>query len=374
MLGALRASLFGLVLATACAAGSDQASTAAADASISADAGVADADGETDADGRADAELLDGATPTDAGPDAPDAPVDRYPARLSETGLYADLASDTLASGVEPFEPQFELWSDGARKRRWVKLPADAMIDTSDMDYWTYPVGTQLFKEFTSDGVRVETRMLEKTASGWVAIAYAWNEDGSDASAVPLGATDARGTQHDIPDQDACAACHSKLPDHVLGFSAVQLAHDGQGATLASLAASGRLSDPPGAPLLVPGDAAARAALGYLHANCGSCHNPRSFTAERVSLNLWLAAADLATVEATATYRTTVGVEPELVPPELPALIQPGRADESALLERMLTRDLEVGMPPLASAVVDELGTLGVRTWIDGLAEAPAAR
>jgi hypothetical protein len=49
--------------------------------------------------------------------------VAQAPAALSQTGLYADIASDTMAPGVVPFTPQFELWSDGAVKRRWMQLP-----------------------------------------------------------------------------------------------------------------------------------------------------------------------------------------------------------------------------------------------------------
>ncbi|MFN7134819.1 MAG: hypothetical protein ACK4N5_22255 [Myxococcales bacterium] len=40
------------------------------------------------------------------------------PERLSETGLYADFAARSLAPGVFEFTPRFELWSDGAEKRR----------------------------------------------------------------------------------------------------------------------------------------------------------------------------------------------------------------------------------------------------------------
>src|SRR5688500_13196261 len=76
------------------------------------------------------------------------------PARLSETGLFADVKAGTLAPGVRAFRLQFELWSDGAAKRRWVALPEGGRIDTSDMDAWRFPVGTRLWKEFTRDGVR----------------------------------------------------------------------------------------------------------------------------------------------------------------------------------------------------------------------------
>src|SRR5262249_55508478 len=99
----------------------------------------------------------------EAGPDAMETgaaePTD-YPRFLSETGLFADVKTGTLGKGVRAFQPKYVLWSDGATKRRWLYLPDGGTIDTSDMDYWTYPVGTTAWKEFTRDGVRVETRML----------------------------------------------------------------------------------------------------------------------------------------------------------------------------------------------------------------------
>src|SRR5688572_2800390 len=74
------------------------------------------------------------------------------PQRLSETGLYADLPGEILRAGVRAYRPEFELWSDGASKRRWLALPAGARIDTRDMDAWIYPEGTRLWKEFVRDG------------------------------------------------------------------------------------------------------------------------------------------------------------------------------------------------------------------------------
>src|SRR5262245_7866666 len=73
--------------------------------------------------------------------------VSRAPQRLSETGLFADIGRETLAPGVVAYAPRFQLWSDGAEKRRWLWLPPGTRIDTSDMDSWVFPVGTKLWKE-----------------------------------------------------------------------------------------------------------------------------------------------------------------------------------------------------------------------------------
>jgi hypothetical protein len=154
---------------------------------------------------------------------------------LLATGLYADVATGELGPGVEQFEPAFALWSDGAVKRRYVWLPEGGVIDTSDMDGWVLPVGTKLWKEFSRDGVRVETRLFEKRGVGdWRMVAYVWTEDGADALPAPAGQVDALGTPHDVPDQEACGKCHDGAADVALGFSALQLDHEGPGVTLDS--------------------------------------------------------------------------------------------------------------------------------------------
>src|SRR5262245_34989426 len=65
-----------------------------------------------------------------------------FPERLSETGLYSNLAAGELAPGVFAYTPAFELWSDAALKQRWILLPAGQQIDTSNMDEWRFPQGT----------------------------------------------------------------------------------------------------------------------------------------------------------------------------------------------------------------------------------------
>src|SRR5688572_22461093 len=84
----------------------------------------------------------------------PPAPRHPLPRRISELGVYSDLRTGTVVADARPYVPSFELWSDGASKRRWIRLPRGARIDTSDLDAWRFPVGTELFKEFWASGKR----------------------------------------------------------------------------------------------------------------------------------------------------------------------------------------------------------------------------
>lgn len=283
------------------------------------------------------------------------------PERLSETGLYADLATGELATGVAAYTPQFALWSDGADKRRWIWLPPDSRIDTSDPDDWRFPAGTKLWKQFSVAGVAIETRLVEKRGprdDDWVALSYVWDADGRDASAAPLGDIDVRATGHDVPAAGECAACHGGRRSFVLGFSTIQLARPAAAGELDldALVAQGRLSDPPVSPI-VPGDPTVRAALGYLHANCGHCHNAARPAADgarcfdpRNDLDFSLAVADLAAPETTATYRTVVAT---------------GNATKA--LDRMSRRGFLRQMPPLATTRVDDEAVALMQRWIEAL-------
>src|SRR5262249_26012441 len=72
----------------------------------------------------------------------------RLPALLSQTGLFATLSDLTPRPGVIPYDVCSPLWSDGARKRRWVVLPGGERIGYSPKSEWSFPRGTILVKHF----------------------------------------------------------------------------------------------------------------------------------------------------------------------------------------------------------------------------------
>jgi hypothetical protein len=293
------------------------------------------------------------------------------PTQLSETGLFSDIASETLAVGVMEFEPAHQLWSDGAIKRRWVYLPPGSKIDSYYMDFWRYPVGTKLWKEFTRDGVRVETRLIHKYAEDeWFMTAFEWNEAGTDAIAVPEGRANARGTGHDIPDRATCKKCHDNMPDKVLGFSALQLSHEGPGVTLDALLEEQRFNAPPSAPLIVPGSDAERATLGYLHANCGHCHNASDASrpyAEGIEMVLWLQADELAQASDTASYTTTINQSTQSSSGIGGVRVVPEDLENSVLYQRFIATEANLHMPPVGTEIIDPDGQQLLADWISNL-------
>ncbi|RYZ04830.1 MAG: hypothetical protein EOO73_21880 [Myxococcales bacterium] len=303
---------------------------------------------------------------------------------LACTGLYGPVGehwySKRLGSGVEPFTPAAALWSDHMHKQRYVWLPPGSTIDTTDPDDWTFPVGTKLWKEFSYEGKRIETRLLEKRNYEWRAATYRWTEDEMDALSITEGERNVPGTfedRYEVPAVRDCRRCHQGARDQVLGFSAVLLAGaDAQGLTLQKLQQTAKLSTSPPA-LQVPGTPVDQAALSYLHVNCGvACHNP-SWNAEAwwTGFYLKLDARDLTQVSETAAHRTGVGQDSYIVDPARPdrylKLIAPGEPERSAVVYRDGERGSEMQMPPLATHSVDEAGLAAVKAWISSL---PATR
>lgn len=330
------------------------------------------------------AEPQDSAQPADAARDSGSAdsgldasPLDAAPVGcVGPPGLYAEGSCTALAAGVRPYHPAHALWSDGLEKERFVYLPPGTQIDTSDPDRWGFPVGTRLYKTFSSSGVRFETRLLEKIEASrgprsWRMVSYLWSDDQRSVSLVSaFGQRDVHGTDHDIPSLAECIRCHSVAQDDALdGFSAIQLAHDEGGVTLATLLDEGWLSDPiDPAQAMIPGDATTRAALGYLHANCGNCHGGPS---PEHGLDHWIRVGTT-DVESTGTWRTAVcgcSVWSRTLPSGdvVNLRVAPQHPDTSVTTVRMSTRMPTEQMPPIGSRLVDDEGVRLVSAWIASL-------
>ena len=248
---------------------------------------------------------------------APETP--ELPATLEATGF---------AHGKKvAFTPHYPLWSDGAAKRRWISLPPGRHIDRARADAWDFPPGTRLWKEF-GYGRPVETRYIERAADGsWRFATYVWSEDGSRATLAPpegvvLDVADAPDGKYAVPSRADCLACHEGPAVPVLGYSAVQLV--------------GTIEAP---------SEQARAALGYLHGNCGHCHNAGALAG--VDLHLAQEAQD-----PDRGYRRTL------------ASIDAGRARE--ILRRFGSDNPYIRMPPVGVRVPDHAGGAPLVAWLRG--------
>lgn len=315
------------------------------------------------------------------------APSDALQKRLADTGLYADFAAGTLAPGVLTFSPQYPLWTDGATKRRFLWLPPGTAIDATRADAWDFPVGTKLWKEF-SFGRRVETRLIEHRADGWIFASYVWSEDGSDAVLAPErgvrgAARTANGTRYDVPSRYDCVACHQAGASPVLGFSALQLSGDRDplalhaepprpgDVDLEDLVRRGLIRNLPQSLVDEPPRIAARtprerAALGYLHANCGHCHNrsEKSGPLRQLGLDLAHSLTHAPAAAPTPALATTLDVTSHCKSAGGAVRVAAGDPDRSVLARRLATRDPLLQMPPLGTRVVDEQAKELIAAWI----------
>lgn len=150
------------------------------------------------------------------------APTSAPPELLSETGLYADIATGALGARVEPLESQGAS-ADGSDVKRFIRLPQGQTVDTSDTGRWVFPVGTRMWQEIAVDGTRVETRMLTRISEfDWSFVSYAWRADQREADIMPLGLKNALNTAHDVPSVGGCYHCHGR--EHVLGLGPAPVA------------------------------------------------------------------------------------------------------------------------------------------------------
>ena len=92
--------------------------------------------------------------------------VPELPERLSQTPFSSDRR--------ELFVPRFKLFTGEAEKVREVVLPEGGTLEDDGRGGWIAPEGTYLFKTFSIEGERVETRVAARLQGRWVMSAYAW--------------------------------------------------------------------------------------------------------------------------------------------------------------------------------------------------------
>lgn len=307
-----------------------------------------------------------------------------WPERLSETGLFADLASRTPRPGLVPYEINVPFWSDHALKRRWFALPGQETLTFSRDGAWTFPAGTVWVKHFDRAYYRpdtmlipMETRILVQTTNGVSGATYRWNDAGTDADLVPADGANAifyawtpteLVTQNwRFPGRNECLACHAKAIGGPAGFRTSQLnRRTRDGVTIVSQldawSAAGYFSEPLvrtyQMPALVnPTDESLdreRRVRSYLDANCASCHQPGGLTRTAWDARIGTALDQMGLIGVRSSV-SGVGWGDRLV--------DPGHPENSVLLQRMASLG-NFHMPPLGSSELDKAAVELVRRWI----------
>ena len=339
----------------------------------------------------------------------PDPHAPPFPRKLSETGLFTSTRELKPAPGLIPYSVNSALWSDGARKERYMALPGEGKIAYNTVVYpqpapgaqpgWRFPDGAVMVKTFSLEmeagkpgsARRLETRLLrhelvpgnEQVGSHvWSGYVYVWNENQTDAELLESAGADREYTIKDarapggqrkqvwhFPSRAECTLCHNVSAKYVLGVDTLQLNRDhdyggvvaNQLATLDHLGVFAKpLPAPPNQLPRLPDYADHRASLddrarGYLHSNCAHCHRKWGGGNAEFQLLFGLPVRETG----------TIGVSPAHGKLDLSDshLLTPGKPDQSMIFHRM--GRLGLGrMPHVASNVVDREAVKLIREWI----------
>ena len=323
-----------------------------------------------------------------------------FPATLSATGLFADIADLSPSPGLLPYQVNLPFWSDHAIKRRWFGIPGTAKVAPQAEGNWTYPTGLVLVKHFDIDLTRgdastrrrLETRVLVKGDAGFYGVSYRWNEAQTEAELVPdegvefdLAINDGgvlRTQRWGIPSRSSCLTCHTPQSGGPLSFETRQLnrqsdIHGHMGNQLATLESAGyfssSLGDPAGLPRHVRPDetlySVEARARSYLAVNCSYCHRADGTVAGAFwdgRPHLSLAQTNLVNGPALNNGGNTDN-----------RLVVPGDLAHSIVYNRVAVQNGFTRMPPLGSTELDQSAIALLTEWIAALgarADYPAWR
>jgi hypothetical protein len=292
------------------------------------------------------------------------------PTRLSQTGCFTIPTPGQAVPhpGLIPYDVVVELWSDGARKRRWIALPDGTSMSASATGAWAAPPGAFVFKEFALETTpgdpatrrAIETRVLvADPARGWQGFSYRWNATGTDATLEPddedivaWPMDDGSTHRHVYPSRSECLSCHQGSYGPLLGLRAPQLARwfdyggviADQAETLAHLGVGPASNAAPFASPHDPSETWEHRMRGYMAANCAHCHNPGDIAVHDLRYTTPLAQTNLC---------------PDIVP---------GDPAASRTYQLVSSRP---GMPPLATLATDPLAVEILGNWISGMTSCP---
>jgi uncharacterized repeat protein (TIGR03806 family) len=310
--------------------------------------------------------------------DPPCDPAGAMCKHLSQYALFDDIAMQTPAEGVIAYDVNTPLFSDYAKKQRFLYLPPGASATWSDHDAFELPEGAILIKTFAYPPRLLETRLLIRGPNGWHGASYVYDADGTDAALAIAGKslnaqlTDDSGMTRDntyiVPNQNQCKNCHAEH-DEVLAPLGPKARHVNKGDQLQQMIDHGQLTGAP-APEAWPklpvaldpttGTVEERA-RAWLDINCGHCHNPTG-AARTSGLYLDWFETDPALIGVckppVATGRGSGGRQFDIIP---------GKPDLSIMTYRIESTDPEIKMPELGRNLVHAEGVALIREWITAM-------
>ena len=317
-------------------------------------------------------------------------PIADPPSKLSDLGVFDDLATLDINSEFVPYTVNSPLWSDRAVKKRWMMVPSDGnrnsieeKISFSRSNGWKFPEGTVFVKHFAlplsldniEDVHNLETRffVIGEGGQGY-GITYKWDEDQKDATLLKWSDTEffdilvdgeiAYTQEWNYPSRSQCLTCHNASAGYVLGVNTHQINYGvGNDNMITFLADNDFFIEEIDEPQKLPksfglfSDASLDVKIkSYLDSNCSSCHRPEGVP--NVSMDLRLS----------NTHPTLFLDQPteSIASDGDRMIVWPGDHHMSELWVRDASLD-ENRMPPLGSNLIDQPYIDSLALWINGL-------
>lgn len=309
---------------------------------------------------------------------------------LSEYGFFeGDMKNLEPSFGVLPYSLNSKLFSDYAKKKRFVWLPNNSKASyVYDNVHLEFPIGAILIKNFYYENVLpdndtkiIETRLMIKKAEGWIFANYVWNDEQTEAFFDLNGSTvdiewlengSTNTVDYRIPSGAKCFTCHKIMETaEPIGPKPRNLNrdynyNDGLKNQLTKWMEFGYL-DPtlPGTVSTLPdyNDETQPLELrvrAYLDVNCAHCHSEETHCAYR-PLRLDFSDTD-------NFSNMGVCVEPDTdLGEDLGHIIEPGDARNSVLHFRINSIEPSMRMPLLGRTLMHAEGVALIEEWIDSL-------
>jgi uncharacterized repeat protein (TIGR03806 family) len=314
-----------------------------------------------------------------------------YP-NLSDYRFFdGDMKNQMPVDGVLPYEPITPLFTDYAKKKRFVWMPAGVKANYVDDDkILDLPVGSVIIKTFYYDNVLpddvtkiMETRLMIRKSTGWIFAEYVWNEEQTEAVLDMDGSYQniswmQNGTQmsanYRLPSDTECLICHKfqtnpipigMKPQHL--NKSLQYA-DGEMNQLQKWVSVGYLNGPIPTDILTVVDYQDESKplrdrlRSYLDMNCAHCHAENSHCDYRPMR--------LAFSETALSINMGVCVEPdEFINASLINIITPGNVNKSMMHFRLASTEESSRMPLLGRSLVHKEGLDLLTQYIQSISD-----
>ncbi|MFD2822585.1 hypothetical protein ACFS5M_02825 [Lacinutrix iliipiscaria] len=312
-----------------------------------------------------------------------------YPT-LSEYNFFeGDINALKPVYGVLPYDLNSALFSDYAKKKRFVWMPEEVNAQyVNDYTSFDFPLGTVLIKNFYYENVQpsnntkiLETRLMIKKETEWEFAKYVWNDEQTEANLTSDGRFVAldwiqdgsnRSVNYRIPSHAECFTCHNKFGTPVaIGPKPQNLNMnytypEGNQNQLQKWINQGYLEDnlPTNITTSVnwqnESESLESRARSYIDINCAHCHSDESYCGYRPMR--------FAFNENNNLINMGVCVEPETnIDDNLTHIITPNSPQESVVYFRMSSTEEQYRMPLLGRTLQHREGVRLIEEYINSL-------